>query len=148
LTALLLVMGVSLAACGGDDGGGATCASPGGPVSGAVDTHCEAAQSVDPAICTQAVPDAGPDQVDAGAAGSDFGDTLYLAEGDDDDCKYHIVWTSTPVCQNADVTFTVTATQLTDQSPIDTIGPDPQPYVEAFLDDTHPAPNSDVQTTA
>jgi hypothetical protein len=133
----------SLAACGGDDDDGnpdasAICASPGGAVSGAVDTHCTEAQAVDPAICEQVVPDAGPDQPDAGDGGSDFGDTLYGAEGDDDDCKYHLTWTSTPVCQNTDVTFTVTAIQLADNAPVT----DPQPYIEAFLDETHPAPNS------
>ena len=35
---------------------------------------------------------------------------MFNAEGDDDDCKYHIIWTSTPVRENASVTFTVTLT--------------------------------------
>jgi hypothetical protein len=26
---------------------------------------------------------------------------MYGKEGDDDDCKYHIVWTSTPICEGA-----------------------------------------------
>ena len=66
-------------------------------VSGAADTHCagkpvvvasQAACHVDAAA--PADTDAG--DTDGGAPKSDFGDTLYNSEGDDDDCKYHVKW--------------------------------------------------------
>ena len=34
---------------------------------------------------------------------------MYSAAGDDDDCKYYVSWTATPIKENADITFTVTA---------------------------------------
>lgn len=73
----------------------------------------------------------------------DYGATLYNSEADDDDCKYHVKFTSTPVRRNENVTFTVTATTKADGQPAagaKIIG-------EVFLSDTHPAPNSGQQTT-
>src|SRR5438045_3016751 len=56
----------------------------GGPVSGALDKHCSlpdggtTATVVNPADC----------QVTDGGLAEGYGDTLFNAEGDDDDCKY------------------------------------------------------------
>ena len=113
---------------------------------GAADTHCGATVvTVDPAACT--VPDAGV--ADGGAAdgggtgGSDFGDTMFNAEGDDDDCKYHLTWTASAICENSDVTFTVTATHKADGSAVTGA----TPSAEVFLGNAHPAPNSNQKST-
>jgi hypothetical protein len=95
--------------------------------------------------CHPVVPDAGADEADAAPDDeeNEFGETQYGTQGDEDECKYAVSWSSTPVCQNTDVTFTVTATKK--------VGDDgatgAQPYIEAFLDETHPAPNSDATFT-
>ncbi len=119
-----------------------TCASPGGPAAGPTDAHCGATvQLTSQASChvdagapvDSGVLDAAP--TDA-AAPSQFGVTLNNAEGDDDDCKYHVKWTATAVCQGkGGVTFTVTTTKKNDKSTAAAA----KPYIEAFLSDTHPA---------
>ena len=78
--------------------------------------------------------------VDSGnmAGMSLYGDTLYNAEGDDDDCKYHLRWTATPVCQGANVAFSLVLTAKIDGSLV--TGADPS--LEVFLNTAHPAPNS------
>jgi hypothetical protein len=44
---------------------------------------------------------------------------MFGKESDDDDCKYHVKWTSTPICEAAPgVIFTVTVTHKTDGSPL------------------------------
>ena len=126
------------------DGGVATCRQPGGPVSGAQDTHCKLpdggtkAQETNPASCH---PDAGAG--DAGTAGDggmeELPGGMYNAEGDDDDCKYHVKWSSNPVCQGSNVTFTVTLTNKGDGTPVKGA----PVRAEVFLNDTHPAPNTD-----
>lgn len=67
---------------------------------------------------------------------------MYSTEGDDDDCKYHVAWSSTAICENADVTFNLqilakaTGTLVT--------GADPD--LEVFLDLTHPGLVSNQKT--
>jgi hypothetical protein len=46
-------------------------------------------------------------------ASSDYGATMYGTEGDDDDCKYHVSYEATPLCENDGIYFTVTAHYLT-----------------------------------
>jgi hypothetical protein len=118
----------------------------GGPVAiTQADTHCtvdggKIAQPVSAASChVTAEPDAGTP-----APGSPYGATLQGSEGDDDDCKYHLRWSSTPVRQNTDVTLTVTVTELATGAPATGADPD----IEAFLSDVHPAPNSGAKSTA
>ncbi len=124
---LLLAVG---AACSSSSDEGPT----GGPVAGAADTHCgTTAQQVDLSTCHAAV--------DAGSP--DYGPTLYNSEADDDDCKYHVNFTATPIRQNTNVTFTVTAKTKTDGQPA--TGSNIE--AEVFLNDTHPAPNSGQTTT-
>jgi hypothetical protein len=114
----------ALIACSSDDGG-----PVGGAVSGPADTHCAGtAQAIDLSTCHAAV--------DAGSP--DYGPTLYNSAADDDDCKYHLKFTATPIRQNTDVTFTVTTTTLSDGLPATGANLD----AEVFLNDTHPAPNS------
>jgi hypothetical protein len=79
--------------------------------------------------------------VDAGTP--DYGPTIYNSSGDDDDCKYQVIFTSTPIRRNQNVTFTVTAKTLTDLQP----ATGANILAEVFLTDTHPAPNSGQATT-
>ena len=109
--AALSFMGV--AACSssssGSDGGPsssggyglvASCASPGKATPGPADDHCASAgpdggplmnSVTDP--CDFAVPQ------DAAVGACAYGSTNYGMEADDDDCKYHITWSSTPICE-------------------------------------------------
>lgn len=128
--------------CGSDMPSG----PPGGPVSGAADMHCVApdggltVQGTNQASC-QARPDAAP----AGtpdAAQESFPPTMFGTKGNDDDCKYHYEWTSTPVFRNYDIHFTLTLTNLGDGSPA--TGADP--YIEATLNDQFSAPPTDPKT--
>ena len=106
----------------GTGGAGGTCSAPGGAVTGAANTHC--AES-DGGMITQAVGACQTDAGDAGAfvpsdagvLGGDYGDTNYGSEAYDDDCKYDVSWTSTPICENANITFTVTAKYLAHTDP-------------------------------
>jgi len=118
-----------------------TCAAPGGPAAGAADSHCGATVvRVVPAACTP--PDAGTGadagDTDGGTGGSTFGDTMFNNNGDDDDCKYHINWAATAICENIDVRFDVTISNKFD----DTAVQGAHPSAEVFLNAQHPAPNS------
>jgi len=132
---------------------------------GAADMHCVGPdggitiQTVSQASCF--VDDAGmPSGDDAGDDGggddgamvSDYGPTMYGSEGDDDDCKYHVVWSSTPLYENYNVTFTVTVTELDTGMPVTGLeiadGPTHKLRLEVYLNDTHPAPNSTQVVTA
>ena len=129
---LALAVGVLalIAACGSSDGDGPV----GGPVAGATDTHCAGTvQVVDPSTCN----------APGSPVPSDYGPTQYNSSGDDDDCKYQVSFTSTPVRRNQNVTFTVTAKTLADLQPATGAKIDG----EVFLNDTHPAPNSGQATT-
>jgi len=81
-------------------------------------------------------------EADAGAPTSEYPDTQYGSEGDDDDCKYHVKWQSTAVTVGSDVTFALVATNRSDSTPV----AGATPYAEIFLDETHPAPNTPVKT--
>src|SRR4051812_42529744 len=124
LSALALAGVLSFAACSSSSTG-----DPGGPVSGPTDAHCGAkSQPTSEAACQPATGAGGGTATSstttgagggttgasgsttgAGGAGdvSDYGETLPNAEGDDDDCKYHVKWTSTDIFENKDVFFTV-----------------------------------------
>ncbi len=129
-----------LAACSSKDP--APDNSPvGGPVATTqADTHCGTkVQAVDPATCHASPEDAGaPTSTDDAGAVAEFGATLSGSEGDDDDCKYHVKWSSTPVRENTDVTFTMLLTELATGAP----SAKANPYLEVTLDDNHPAPST------
>lgn len=136
--------GGSSSGSGGSNGGGgsggsssASCSSPGGAdTSMSANDHCKG----DGGMIAQATgkctmggeEDAGDEEADAGplsgVLGGDYGDTNYGTEAFDDDCKYKVSWKSTPICDNADVTFTMTATTTVDDKPVTGA----KPYVEAF----------------
>ena len=124
------------ASCSSDSTSDANAGAVGGPVTGASDDHCanQSPVAVDPAACMTPEASAGAggapaDSSDTGSAGSDcnathdadYGDTLYGNEGDDDDCKYHASWTSTPIRLNQDVTFTVTTKDNTTNEPLEAL---------------------------
>jgi hypothetical protein len=50
---------------------------------------------------------------DIANATSEFGATMYGTEGNDDDCKYHVSYETTPLCENDGVYFVVKANYLT-----------------------------------
>ena len=158
-TLALAGVGVGLVACSSS---GSTSApsytSTAAAVAGAADTHCGTKTiTVSQAACkaapddqehADADTDAGDTDTDGGAdmgdmGGDDYGPTLFNSEGDDDDCKYHLKWTSDTVAQNADVHFQVVITTKADGKPV-TGGP---VSTEITLDKTHPVPNSGVTTT-
>jgi hypothetical protein len=68
--------------------------------------------------------------------------TRFGSAAEDDDCKYHVEWTSTPVTKDADVTFAVTATHRATAAAVTAAALES----EVYLDDTHPAPDTDIQT--
>jgi hypothetical protein len=111
----------------------------GGPVSGPADDHCGGKkQEVDPAACKKGPPDGGAEGGDGGA--EEEPPVNFNAEADDDDCKYHLSFTSTDIILNKDVYFTVKATTLTDGKPASWGAED---TIEAFTEDkTHPAPDT------
>ena len=136
-----------------------TCPSPGQATPGPADDHCTG-QPVQPTNQADCQPDSGPPADDGGSdAGTTdtcaYGDTMFGQSGDDDDCKYHVSWTSTPICEGSQgVTFTVTATYLTNNQPVTGI-PSPypggilvEPFIPTVLDaacddkSTHPSPTS------
>lgn len=111
----------------------------GGPVMGKADTHCSEAdggaivQQTSMAACH---PDGGIVMM------ADYGAPQFNQSGADDDCKYDVSWTATPIRENADVTFTVSVKSRVDSSAVAKANVE----AEVFLNDKHPAPNSG-QTT-
>jgi hypothetical protein len=111
-----------------------------GVVRGPTDMHCVGAggTSIKMPIGMCAADALDASASDAGAvSGSHFGATMYNTEGDDDDCKYRVSWLSSPIQQNANVMFTLTATRLADGQPAKgaNVG------LTAFLTPTHPTPS-------
>lgn len=114
------------------------CGGTGGVVAGDPDTHCgETVQTIDPATC-YALSEAAAE----GDSADEYGATLYNSDGQDDECKYHVTFTSSTVERNKDVTFTVSAWELDGGDSVAGAAI----RAEIFLNDTHPAPNTDVKT--
>lgn len=140
---------VSLVAC--------TSSTPTGPAGGAVtgpqDSHCGSTKQVTTKAACQpsadaGVPDSGMPPMDSGmpaddGGASEYGKPMYNQSGSDDECKYDVSWTSTPVYKDTDVTFTVTVKTRVDGAA--SVGAETD--TEVFLDDTHPAPNAGTKTT-
>lgn len=130
----VVVCAVLFNACGQTGGADA------GFVTGALDSHCtqpdggSLIQPTSSAVCKE-VPSA-----DAGAP--EEAAVLFNAEGDDDDCKYHLKVSSTEVKRNEVVTFTLVGTNRTNSSAMTGAAT----AIEPFLSDTHPAPNSGTTT--
>lgn len=137
--------------CSSDSSDGPAVApgAVGGPITGPTDTHCDGVTpvAVDPAACNTPEDEEGEGGASgaepaAGEGGSDcnqtrddeYGATLSNSEGDDDDCKYHASFTSTPIRLNEDVTFTVTVKDLVDQVGLEALadGELPLSRIEAY----------------
>lgn len=92
-------------------------------VAGAADAHCKDVVTVDAAACkaTPVESDAGADHDHDAGAVAEYGATMNGAEGDDDDCKYHLKWSAAPGEAGADfaeVAFTVSVTTKADGKPV------------------------------
>jgi hypothetical protein len=86
--------------------------------------------------------DAGPGpDVDAGYV-SPYGPTMYGSAGNDDDCKYYISWTATPIKEKQDTYFTVTAIRLADMMPATCAGIRPDVSLPGNLNLLVPAPRN------
>ncbi len=162
---LLLVTALAAAACSGTAAAPTAAPStgadsPSGVVIGPLDSHCNASDGgltiqtigvcevIDPttvpanaASCNVSFNTdggAGTDDSDGGVATSDYGPTMYGSAGDDDDCKYFVSWTATPITENADTFFTVTALRLADMTPASCAGV--RPDVSLSISHGVPAP--------
>ena len=147
----LLALGFAACSSNGASPDAGSDAGSSGAVAGPADVHCAgAAQPINQADChLTGLPD-------GGAGNSAYGATLYNSSGDDDDCKYHLDWSATPIAESQGVTFTLAATYKA------TGAPDPpacggcavqglttqNTLAEVFLSATHPAPNSAQVVTA
>lgn len=114
----------------GSTGGSAGAAVIGGAVPGPVDSHCYRAgpadggstyqpQPVEVASCAAPGPALNPD---AGLPPSPYRATEFNAAGNDDDCKYLVSWTSTPIAKGTPVTFFVAVQYATTGAPLTGLG--------------------------
>lgn len=163
LCALALAAGCDGSGKAGTDGSTSSIGigdSPYGVVLGPLDHHCstgDGGQRTQPlGVCKvddlMSIPtnsascsvmfsrDGGTTPADGGAAtgGSDYGPTMYGSAADDDDCKYYISWVATPIQENADTYFTVTAIRLADGKPATCAGI--RPDISLSLTHGVPAP--------
>ncbi len=141
LLVVSLAAGAISVAC---SNGSASCPTPGGAASGTPDNHCTDPDSGVVTVTTTSQAACHPDggaTADGGVTG--YGAPEYGFTGDDDDCKYHVSWNATTICENQGVVFTITATNKVDGTPL--TGADTQ--VEGFLSPTHPAPTPFVGST-
>ncbi len=120
-----------------------------GIVAGDADNHCMGMTPivVNQASCNVTSVDAGSSD-DGGAADDGGVEELPVHFGsvaDDDDCKYHASFTTTPVAVNATVTFNITVTHLADNTPATSA----DVVLESYLSDDqfHVIPNNGTVTT-
>lgn len=132
---------------GSEVAGVQTQAVGGGPAQGPPDLHCMlsdggvVAKPVNQASCMPSG-DGDPLNQDGGMV-MDGGMTMnepdheprYGNAGDDDDCKYRVTWSASPIGRDRDVSFYVTVASLVDGAPVENASM----RLEVFLDDTHPA---------
>ena len=112
----------------------------GGPARGALDAHCAAPDGGVVVQATRAAACQGMAMaLDGGAAA--YGETRFNAEGEDDDCKYHLRWSATPIASGSEVTFSLQVTDASSGAPV----AGARVTAELFLSDTHPAPNTDAR---
>ncbi len=125
-----------------------------GVVNGINDTHCQGGdagvkkQVVNFAAC--GLSEGGSTTTKAGTDGGGttdnggYGATLYNNIGYDDDCKYSVKWDATKIAQKKDVYFEISVVGTTNGKAVTGAAP----YVEAFLDPSHPAPAGSQKATS
>jgi hypothetical protein len=162
LGAAALAGGACSGTAAAPDGGSASTGafSPSGVVIGPLDDHCNSSDgglTIQPVGACQVIDrtdvpanaascnvsfdtdgGAGAGDSDAGIASSDYGPTMYGSAADDDDCKYFLSWTATPIQENADTYFTVTVLRLADMTPASCAGV--RPDVSLSISHGAPAP--------
>jgi hypothetical protein len=113
--------------------------------------HCQGVTPVvvNPASCSApaTTADAEAPADDGGAAAPEFGDTMFNATGDDDDCKYSVSYTDSPTVKvGTPMTFKVVLKKLADNTPeTGAAGADGQNVsIEGFLSsmESHVLPNT------
>jgi hypothetical protein len=110
--------GTEASAEGGDDGGGSGDDGGSGSDGGGGSAN----------DCAYGATMFGPAATDGGPV---------AIQGDDDDCKYHVSWTSKPICESTlGVIFTVAVTYLGTNTPVTNIPSDEGILVEAFIPTT------------
>jgi hypothetical protein len=74
-----------------------------------------------------------------------YGGTKYGTTGNDDDCKYYVTYSPSPLCENDGTYFVVTANYLTRTSADGGLLPltGASTYAEVCLSSTHPGPTID-----
>jgi hypothetical protein len=140
--------GGSSGATSGSGGGGNACT--GGPGTGPTDDHCngDSGPIVQPTgTCQSDVADAGG-AADGGAEETTPGPWGGTSSSDDD-CKYDVTYSVTPICENQDVTFTVTLKSrvthsgVTGASPyLEVLDPDGIPAAEGAQTPTETSPGT------
>jgi hypothetical protein len=138
-------------ACSSTSSSPAVDGGPGIVTDPATDNHCS---GVTPILVSQAschlVPDAAAPGGDDGGASDDGGEPApeihFNAESDDDDCKYHVKFTATPVLVNQNVTFNVTVTKLAENN---APAANADVVIESYVanNDLHVIPNSGQKAT-
>jgi hypothetical protein len=135
--ALALLTACSASSSGGDggssSGGVASCSMPGKATPGPVDNHCAMA-APDGGVLVNSVTEACDADIppDADIPSCAYGSTNYNNAADDDDCKYHIVWSSTPICESpGSVTFTFQLTYKDTGKPATGAGPSAEAFTSS-----------------
>jgi hypothetical protein len=120
-----------------------SCSTKGSPIEGANNNHCvvggvQQNQATGQCLGLDAAVPSGGDDSSAGGDGGVGGDasasspdadtgecnepgygvTNYGTSAADDDCKYDVSYTATPLCQKQNAYFTVTVTKRADKSPL------------------------------
>ena len=147
---LLLSLLIVGSACSSTSAGPAVDGGPGIVTDPATDNHCS---GVTPILVSQAschlALDAAVPSSDGGASDDGGGEPApeihFNAESDDDDCKYHVKFTATPVAVNQKVTFNVTVTRLAENAP----ATNADVVIESYVadNDLHVIPNSGQKAT-
>jgi hypothetical protein len=156
---------VAAAGCGSNSSSVGGADSPAGVVIGPPDDHCKATDGgltvqeigvcdvIDPSLvpsnaasCSVTFNTGGGGAgVDGGVSSIDYGPTIYGAAGNDDDCKYYLSWTATPIKEQADTFFTVTAIRLSDMTPATCAGIRPEVSLSVAVGvPTPPHPSTEI----
>jgi hypothetical protein len=91
---------------------------------------------------------------DAGPGACPYGGTAYGMESDDDDCKYHLTWAASPICESDGGTAVIFTVKITVKGTTTAVTGPGMFYAETFttfVDDAgcdmgsmHPGPNTGV----